>query len=286
MTLIEDKIRNIVRRVLNEEMGINDEVYRGANEIFLKIKNDVDKKNENNEYDKTFEGDAYRIRGTFSIKFAKETILVTYNSFIFGDEEKYTIYKQKYPRLLMNAYSTYDGGHPSLFVSYNCINGKYDEGIYDRVQHELNHCFQMIKKHDDLCSSNLRDKVDNGLKKKYKDNNVYMASFILYCARKYEQDACANGLYSWLQNGSSDKDEIVHNSAIVRNRRICLKFLKILQSFIGNNEEEKRIWGELGISLNKILQKGENTCEELKNKANRTIFKYIKDTGHDVKFIK
>lgn len=286
MDLVENKIRAIVKRILNEEYGINDEVYKKSNEILERIKNDIENKINNGEFRNVFDEDTKIIRGAFSLKMNGYTVLITYNSYQFKDNDSYMFYRKKYARSIMNAHFFYDDGNPSLFVVYNKIGNKYDDSIYDRVQHELEHCFQSTMKHGDLLDSPLRNRVDKGLKMKNKDINVYMASWILYCSRRYEQDACANGLYSWLMNGGNDKEKIIENSAIVRNRRICIKYIDLLSKLVGNKKEEENIFNTLGITLDKVLKKGCNTVVEMKNKANRIIFKYGKDTGNKLNFIK
>lgn len=287
MNLIERKIRNIVRQLLNEERGISDVVYNGANEILKNICRCNDEKIKNGDFINALKrDDTYLIRGTFSFDFENTKLLVTYNTYIFQDEETYNCYCKQYPRMLLNAYATYDDGNPSLYVVYNNVGGEYDESIYDRLQHELEHCFQQIKKEGDLCVSNLRYAVDRGLKKKKTDIDIYMASWILYCSRHHEQDAYANGLYSWLKNGKKDKNEIVKRSGLAKYRRICIKYIDVLRDYLGNNEIENKIYTFFGITLSKIIKKGEETCEKLKNKGNRIIYKYIEETDDNVDFIR
>ena len=286
MDLIEKKIRNIVKRVINEERGVNQEVYDTANKIFSIIRDDVNDKMEKNEHRQTFGGDAFCIRGEFSIKLAGEEVLVTYNSYVFQDQETYKKYIRQYRTMLMCATSAYSKGKCQIYVVYNYTNEHgFDESIYDRVQHELEHLYQQIQSGKPFSSSDLKGRVNKGLKMRVQDPNIFKASFILYCSRPYEQDASANGLYSWLQNGTTDKNEIVKSSAIVKNRRICLKYIDELENLQPNSEETQNIAMFFGISLASIIKKGYNSCERMKNKANRTIFKYIQDTQNQVKFV-
>ena len=284
--ILESKIRNVVRQILNEEQGINHEVYDGANRVLLLIRNDGEIMWNNEEYDDAFDGNAYVVRGEFPFTFAEEEITVVYNSYIFQDQETYRSYVRKYPKMLKNATSVYSKDNCQIFVVYNYIEEDgYDESIYDRVQHELEHIFQEIQKNGTFPSSDLKDVVNSGLGMKIKEPNIFKASFILYCSRQYEQDACANGLYNWLQNGTTDKDSIVRDSALVRNRRICLKYINELETLMNIETEKNKISSFFGMTLEKILKKGCNACVRMKNKANRTIFKYNTDTENKVSFI-
>ena len=287
MNLVEREIRNIIKRAINEELGINQEVYNAANKVLSLIRSDAENKLKNEDYSKTFDGNAYVIRGEFPFTITGEEIMVIYNSYVFQNQETYSYYIRKYPRRLMNATASYSKDDCQIFVVYNYTkeNG-YDESIYDRVQHELEHLFQEIHKNGAFPSSDLKERVNKGLGMRMKEPNIFKASFILYCSRNYEQDACANGLYSWLQNGTTNKNNIVKSSGLVKNRRICLKYINDLEALINDKVESNKISDFLGISLGRIIKKGDKACEEMKNKANRTIFKYIEETGENVNFIR
>lgn len=286
MDLVENKIRGIVKRILTEEYGINDEVYKGANEILSIMKQDIDSKTDDGDCSSAFgSDDVSYIRGKFPYDIANETITVSYYSYIFPNDETYKEYRKKYPRQLMDATSAYNDGKPSMHIVYNYSHESgYDESIYDRVQHELEHLFQEIKKGGSFNPSTLKKRVNKGLRQK--DRDIFMASFILYCARDYEQDACANGLYSWLMNGEGDEEWAINNSGLVRNRRICLKYLNDLTSKSTDESISNKIGNYLGISLAKVIKKGYDACGKMKYKANKVIFKYGQDTGNRLNFIK
>lgn len=287
MNLIEKKLRNIVKRVINEECGINQEVYDTANKIFSIIRDDVNEKMEVNEYRQTFGGDAFCMRGEFPIELAGEDVVVTYNSYVFQDQETYQKYIRQYRTMLMCATSVYSKGKCQIYVVYNYTNENgFDESIYDRVQHELEHLYQQIQSGKSFSNSDLKERVNKGLKMRTQSPNIFKASFILYCSRQYEQDASANGLYSWLQNGTTDKNEIVKSSAIVKNRRICLKYIDELETLMNDEKERNKISDFLGVSLWGVIKKGYQACEKMKDKANRTIYKYMQDTDEKIKFIK
>lgn len=284
--ILERKIRSVVKQILNEEQGINQEVYEVANKVLSLIRNSAEYLWNNEEYDEAFDDNAYVVHGEFPFTLAGEEITVVYNSYMFQDQETYRSYVCKYPKMLKNATSVYSKDKSQIFVVYNYIkeNG-YDESIYDRVQHELEHLFQEIQKEESFPSSELKKLVNRGLGMRIKEPNIFKASFILYCSRQYEQDACANGLYNWLQNGTTDKNAIVRNSALVKNRRICLNYINELEMLMNVEEEKDKIKSFFGMTLEKIIKKGRNACVRMKNKANRTIFKYNTDTENKVSFI-
>lgn len=274
----------MVKRMLSEERGISDEVYNSANEILSIIRRDANNNMNEGNYTTAFNGDAQLIRNELPYKFAGEEISVVYNTYIFPSNDVYNSYKCMYPRQVMSATSQYTKGNAQIFVVYNYVEGEgYDESIYDRVQHELEHLYQEIQKDGTFPMSTLKKKVNKGLMRK-NDRNIFIASFILYCSRDYEIDAFANGLYSWLKNGNGNKNEIVHSSGIAKNRRICLKYISELEKL--PQVERERIGKFLGISVDRIIKKGYNSCVKMKNKANRIIYKYGEETGERVDFVR
>lgn len=287
MELLEKKIHNILKKILNEEFGVNDEVYKVANEIMALIRKDATQKKNDEKYKETLDGFIHCVGGEFPFEMVGKTITVTYNSYIFDTNETYRKYICQYPHKLMNATSRYNQGDCQMYVVYNYTEESgYDESVLDRIQHELEHLYQEIMKQGQFPSSELKERVNKGLKLMRKEHNIFMASFILYCSRQYEQDACANGLYNWLMNGNSDKEEIIKNSALVRNRRICIKYIAKLEDVCKDTKESHKIKSFLGLAPEKIIKKGYNTIETMKIKANRVIFKYIKETNNKIGFVK
>lgn len=284
MNLLEKKIHSIVRKVINEERGISDEVYNAANEILSLIRRDADMNMDDGNYASAFKGAAQVIRNEFPFNLAGEEIGVIYNTYIFPSTEVYNSYKRAYPHQIMSATSQYKKDDAQIFVVYNYVeNEGYDESICDRVQHELEHLYQEIKKGGVFPMTPLKKRVNVGLMRR-KDGNVFNASFILYCARDYEQDAFANGLYNWLMNGNGDKNEIVRKSGLVKYRRMCLGYISELEKL--PQEEKERVGEFLGISVDKVIKKGYNACTKMKNKANRIIYKYMEEDGERVDFVK
>ena len=285
--IAEKKIRDVVRKAISESLGINDIVYKSANKIFSIIRASIENHLNDKEYTTVFDGSVLYIEGIFPFRFVDRDIMVEYASYIFNDGAAYRKYRDKYPKRIMGASTAITDNGITLFATCNKVGDKYDEIIYDKIQHELDHVLKFIRTEKvKLSDSELRSKVDRGIRMRQKDPAIFMASFILYCSRTYEQDAFANGLYNWLNNGKGDKNNIVHNSAIARYRRICLKYIQRLEQLIGNEVETVRIKNFFGISVGKIIKKGYNTCERLKNKANRVIYKYSEENNENVNVIK
>lgn len=282
---IDKKIKRMVKKALNEELGISTIVTNSANDILHLIESNIDKKIEKREYAITLENKGYRVSGDFQYPFCDTDITIKYESYIFSNDSIYREMIKKYPNILMNAHSIVNAYSAEIFVVVNMTYEGYDESIYDRLQHELEHVYQALMKGGLLSDSELKKRVNKGLKMAKTDKDIFYAAFILYCSRQYEQDATANGLYSWLCNGTNDKSQIIHDSAIVKNRRICLKYLKRLEDLysLNNAETNHKIKRFFGIPLGNIINKGYNTCNKMRDKANRAIFKYGKDTGTDIK---
>lgn len=265
------------KHIINEELGIHDGIYDAANGILDRILSDSSEKMKSGKFTDTLNGSAVLARGSFSFPFEDRDVSITYNSYVFDDEETYRECVSKYPRMLMDSEFSFGNGEPELYVVVNSVrNAGCDESVLDRIQHELSHALQSIRKNGPLGNSELKKMVNSGLRMRGKDNEIFMASFILYCSRKYEQDAFANGLYSRLMNLSGNEMEIIGKSALYKNMMICRKYISILSGAYGegNQEQSGKFIKALGISPGRIIQKGRVAVDRMERLMRRTVAKY------------
>lgn len=283
---LNERIHKIVRRVLNEELGINDEVYNASNQILNLIRQDIEN---NNNFVKSKNSNISATKGSFNFPFMGTSIYVEYKSFVFNTLEEYQAAKKENPKELCNASSWCGGVNGSgISVVYNrTIDNGYDESIRDRIQHELDHVFKSIKIDGNLTSNGgLGNKVYNVLHNKCdksicNDKDMKRIAYLLYYSKKYEQDAYGNGLYNWLMNTQTSPEDVINQSGIMKNinkLRMHIDYLKQLY-----NLNDKSIYSKVkkyyGISLGSIINKGEIALERTKKIINRIIFKYAKETG-------
>lgn len=292
--LLNERIENIVREVLNEELGINKDVYNAANEILNLIHKNIEEKEYHNEYERALDDTAFVIKGEFEYSFQDVSINIHYYSYIFRDLYSYKNAIKRYGQKVYNAYALYNGKDDTILsVSYNrTFESGYDESIRDRIQHELTHIFQSAKINGQLTSSNLGKKVHNALNKRGKDPLIYdkdirRCAYLLYYCKHYEQDAFANGLYNWLMNSNQSSEQVLEQSAIYRNIEKIKRHIAYLQGIYNSNDEKtkKKIEGYYGLRVGEIINKGFHAIERTKKLINRILYKYANDTGTRPKFI-
>lgn len=286
---LDKNIHQIVRRVLNEELGIDTETYQVSNAILSKIQEDIPKQQPKpapilNAVKKT---------NTFSIDFYGAKLLVQYVNYEFKTDKEYQDAIKKNAPKLCNAYAQFISKDDlKIFVVYNStLESGFDNSVRDRIQHELNHIHKNLKANKQLTKDGLATKVYNILHNKKEplrnDLNIRRAAFLLYYSKKYEQDAFGNGLYNWLLNGDDDPNFIIYNSGIYKNIQQMKKSLSYFQQLYDNNDinAKNEIKQYYGITLGQLLNKGGIALERSKKILNRVIYKYGQETGKRIKFI-
>ena len=271
---LNNNIHRIVRRVLNEELGINQEVYDASNQVFELIQTDFKKHNIHGIELNDVNGKVYSNMVEFSIHSKKVNIL--YNFYYFDTENDYLAYKKQNPSITQAETNTTDNADEFLIkVNYVVYDGVLNDMLFDQMQHELNHAFQQIISGKKYTYGKVRQHIEKIPKALLNDKEIRCANFILYMSRNFEQDAFANGLYSSLmRNNEYD----INNSGAVHNLKQLQGAIRMLSSC----QDDAKFKSNFGISKNRIIKYGEKSVTRLTKLINRVIFKYGKDTGNNV----
>lgn len=270
-------IHRIVRRVVNEALGVNSYVENAVDGIIKKIY-ELESKGVLEEKTVTVEFPVLIKRGKLDYNLIKDkTIIVDFRTYDFQSDEDLEYFKENYPEIFrkkMNrglAYPSNGNEPPMIKIPLVRANGKIQNDSYDILQHELDHALK------DSLTNKKMNKRNNY---KYKmatymmadddsNENKYakVAAWIVYYSFPHEQDAFANGLYSELKHSNPTKenlDELIYNS---RYYRVITWLRKVLPYFKTIKSEEIELVNRiLSISfmcdIDKIIKIGEKTLSE------------------------
>lgn len=274
---VNKNIHRIVRRVLNEEFGINQEVYDASNQVIELIQNDLKKHNIQGIELNGVNGKVYSNIVECSIH--SKMVNVLYRLYYFDTENDYLAYRKQNPSITQaETHVTNKADEFLIKVNYVVCDGVLNNMLFDQMQHELNHAFQQIISGKKYTHGRVRQHIERMPKASLNDKEIRCAKFILYMSRKFEQDGFANGLYGSLMR---DENYDINNSGAVHNLRQLQGAIKMLSSC----EDDVKFNDNFGISRKRIIQNGLKSVERLKNLINRVIFKYAKDTGKRIGFI-
>lgn len=270
----------MISRVLNEELGISNDV----NLIVTRIKNLV-----SDDYARNEEDDSKRVR----LKLSPRKNIPSFKNTIYVDFEQekikvvYYVVKEKtigfltYKNLYKSYYDTKDN-YIRLYLSEK--NGKINWIHYaNTLQHEVEHFYQQYKKGKSLLNDKNLEKYDKNRKLR-NSNNLYekIIGFVYYYYNKIERNAIMNGLYrSIMENNEEDyiiePEEILKNDTHYKNIQVIDKCLKDIES-----DEEKRQWWvesveNIGKNFNSFMRIMKVVVNEYTNSFARTIHKAKKD---------
>lgn len=168
--VLEDK----VNKIINEELGIADEVSNLTNIIEKKLMNLI----KNNVYENNF---------TVKTKFSELSVEYALKDFENENEANMWI-------VYGRGNDGYSYRNNTLYISIVSINGNIDyNGLADTIQHECTHYWEMKSMGKDLYNSNYQD-VINGIR----DRNEYvsMTYSVIYYSHKNELNAFVSGAYA------------------------------------------------------------------------------------------
>ena len=163
---LNNNIHRIVRRVLNEELGINSIVTKATDDVINRILSKSEDEmftmypNEKRHYtNKTFNFD-YELANGVSVRIGTGIV-------DFKDYDEYTEFKNNYPkeyRILTSGKTSQTIGPLRIGVTVIRVGGQVIPENYEILQHEIEHAFQRIMKNGSLSKN----------KKKYKNFNIYV----------------------------------------------------------------------------------------------------------------
>ena len=183
-------IRECIDSLLNEEMGIANDVVTKTNEIKRLIY--VDSRRA--EKEKLDDG-VYLINGNIFIDVFGTEMNVLYYVYNFYDYDTYYDKKEYF-----NQKCGVSNEKKEIYISILSISGEFQENSFgDSIQHELEHIYQIKMQGKGLFQDNdLYEKAIQNLNNELYDGWVSKLANIIYYSRNEEHDAFVNGLYQQL----------------------------------------------------------------------------------------
>ena len=138
---LNNNIHRIVRRVLNEELGINQEVYDASNQVFELIQTDFKKHNIHGIELNDVNGKVYSNMVEFFIHSKKVNIL--YKFYYFDTENDYLAYKKQNPSITQAETNTTDNADEFLIKVNYLITylGDANNGYYQFINQIISYVF-------------------------------------------------------------------------------------------------------------------------------------------------
>ena len=266
--LENEQRQHILSEMVKEELSINNRILSFTNELGNKITKNLNTTEKTNVYD-----------GVTSEKFTlghieldDYEITVAVTNVDFRDRKTFDELYQKYKNYIEYSYTSPLMERKQLFIYlHSCsISGGLVKSItLDNLQHELEHCYQMILNNEvlpkDKNYSVTFNTINSGLDEKELE---YIISEALYYSYSFEQDGYVNGLYQYMVNSETPMVDLKD----IANSPACDAYFK-LKRYIGIIEKADKD------DVSKILKNkfglGYNRYIELLHKASRRFIKKI-----------
>ena len=281
-----------INKILNEELGISDEVVNVTNLIFDKIIKEYKSKKYKNiiPHGKGI----YEYQGYFiETNVFGHNLTIEYSIFNFNDRICREEYIAKNGNGYLNAGSNFrylgKGENRKLvsnkiMIVLEAISGDIinEEDALDSPQHELEHMFQQSSMDKEFGNLNLYRQVSSNLysKNKFKHN----VALVLYMSFKSEIEGYANGLYAYvkqrLKENPINVNQIFRDSAAYQK----LQQMYTAKNFIKANINDKRMdnafyeYKRFGIQKQKINKTIEKTIKEMLTRFGKALVKTRKDS--------
>ena len=203
-------IKETISKLINEELGISDEVYKVSCGIVDVIENQwKSMPKESSEYN------IWKRSGEFEFDIFGDVYTISYTVWNYKDYDHYKSTTNK-PVLLCST----NQKNKMIHLSVLAISGEIqDNTCADSIQHEVEHIYQSKMQGGELFPD--KDGVENIYKmaeKSISDNRhngwISKLASVIYYSRNEELDAFVNGLYATLAKSGwmYGEDEIVKNS--------------------------------------------------------------------------
>lgn len=281
-----------INKILNEELGISDEVVNVTNLIFDKIIKEYKNKKYKNiiPHGKGI----YEYQGYFiETNVFGHNLTIEYSIFNFNDRICREEYIAKNGNGYLNAGSNFrylgNGENRKLItnkimvvleaISGNVIN---EENALDSTQHEIEHIFQQSSMYKEFGNIKLYRIVSNNL---YSENKFASnLALVLYMSFKSEIEGYANGLYAYvkrrMQEAPININQIFRESAAYEK----LQQMYTAKNFINANINDKRMdaafypYRFTNIKKEKIGKIMDLTIREMVRRFGRALIKVRKDS--------
>ena len=279
---LNNNIHRIVRRVLNEELGINSIVTKATDDVINRILSKSEDEmftmypNEKRHYtNKTFNFD-YELANGVSVRIGTGIV-------DFKDYDEYTEFKNNYPkeyRILTSGKTSQTIGPLRIGVTVIRVGGQVIPENYDILQHEIEHAFQRIMKNGSLSKNKKKYKKYTDAMRKSTDPLIRKVGRVNYLSYRHEQDAFANGLYAFLKHSDCDIsniDDVIKSSLFYRTLNEMRRAVSFWESKLGDEETEAILRENFNYGVDIALKRAKKVVNEFVKRLGRIKTLYLQE---------
>ena len=279
---LNNNIHRIVRRVLNEELGINPIVAKATDDVINQILSKSEDEmfmlypNKNRHYtNKTFNFDYELANGV--------TVRIGTGIVDFKDYDEYAEFKTNYPkeyRILASGRTSQNVGSPLRIAVYVIrVGGQVIPENYVILQHEIEHAFQRIMKNGSLSKDKKKYNKYTDAMRKSADPLIRKVGRVNYLSYHYEQDAFANGLYAFLKHSDCDVsniDDIIKSSLFYKTLNEMRRAVSFWESKLGDEETEAILRENFNYGVDVVLKRAKKAVNEFVKRLGRIKTLYLR----------
>lgn len=279
---LNNNIHRIVRRVLNEELGINSIVTKATDDVINRILSKSEDEmftmypNEKRHYtNKTFNFD-YELANGVSVRIGTGIV-------DFKDYDEYTEFKNNYPkeyRILTLGKTSQTIGPLRIGVTVIRVGGQVIPENYEILQHEIEHAFQRIMKNGSLSKNKKKYKKYTEAMRKSTDPLIRKVGRVNYLSYRHEQDAFANGLYAFLKHSDCDIsniDDVIKSSLFYRTLNEMRRAVSFWESKLGDEETEAILRENFNYGVDIALKRAKKVVNEFVKRLGRIKTLYLQE---------
>lgn len=279
---LNNNIHRIVRRVLNEELGINSIVTKATDDVINRILSKSEDEmftmypNEKRHYtNKTFNFD-YELANGVSVRIGTGIV-------DFKDYDEYTEFKTNYPkeyRILTSGKTSQTIGPLRISVTVIRVGGQVIPENYEILQHEIEHAFQRIMKNGSLSKNKKKYKKYTDAMRKSTDPLIRKVGRVNYLSYRHEQDAFANGLYAFLKHSDCDIsniDDVIKSSLFYRTLNEMRRAVSFWESKLGDEETEAILRENFNYGVDIALKRAKKVVNEFVKRLGRIKTLYLQE---------
>lgn len=278
---LNNNIHRIVRRVLNEELGINPIVAKATDDVINQILSKSEDEmfmlypNKNRHYtNKTFNFDYELANGV--------TVRIGTGIVDFKDYDEYAEFKTNYPkeyRILSSGRTSQNVGSPLRIAVYVIrVGGQVIPENYEILQHEIEHAFQRIMKNGSLSKNKKKYNKYTDAMRKSAEPLIRKVGRVNYLSYHYEQDAFANGLYAFLKHSDCDIsniDDVIKSSLFYRILNEMRRAVSFWESKLGDEETEAILRENFNYGVDVVLKRAKKAVNEFVKRLGRIKTLYL-----------
>ena len=279
---LNNNIHRIVRRVLNEELGINSIVTKATDDVINRILSKSEDEmftmypNEKRHYtNKTFNFD-YELANGVSVRIGTGIV-------DFKDYDEYTEFKNNYPkeyRILTSGKTSQTIGPLRIGVTVIRVGGQVIPENYEILQHEIEHAFQRIMKNGSLSKNKKKYKKYTDAMRKSTGPLIRKVGRVNYLSYRHEQDAFANGLYAFLKHSDCDIsniDDVIKSSLFYRTLNEMRRAVSFWESKLGDEETEAILRENFNYGVDIALKRAKKVVNEFVKRLGRIKTLYLQE---------